>query len=108
MIAITNAINDILVFNFKSSVFQDLDPKIWNPNVDYKTAYNFLGWFRIDLFHFNKGIMVSSIIGAVVSRIKCPFTYGLILDGVILSFIWLIFFEGVTKVLRRPFKESSY
>jgi hypothetical protein len=37
--AMVNAIMDKLAFNFNSSVFKDLDPKLWNPKESWKNKW---------------------------------------------------------------------
>lgn len=59
--AFFNAFMDVLLWRFPTSVFKDLNPKWWNPNVSWQYVKPFLGWMRLDAWHTDVRIHDNSL-----------------------------------------------
>ena len=60
--AFFNATMDTLQDHFSTSIFKNLNPNFWNPNVSWKVISNFLGIVRLDAWHLAKSCFLGSIV----------------------------------------------
>lgn len=108
-----NAICETLSFHFKTSVFQDKDPKKWNPNVDWQYINNFLGIMRIEPYHISKTIQLILLAWyghfhtQVHFDISLESIFYLSLDTSVFFFSWFVGFEPLWRILKRPYKETT-
>ena len=57
--AIMNAVMDTLQFHFERSIFRNLDPKFWNPNVAWRFAWVVpFTSYKVDAWHLSKSSMI--------------------------------------------------
>ena len=86
--AFFNAIMDALWTKFPTSIFKDLNPNFWNPNVSWKTMTNWFSWVRFDAWHIAKFGMIGSILLAIMFNKSFD-----VYDFILLPLIWGITFE---------------
>lgn len=83
--AICNAMMDTLSHHFHASVFSDLNPKFWNPNISYKYAKFFpYTKYRVDAWHLAK----STMIVLLISLLACNVITFWWLDIIICGLLW--------------------
>jgi len=96
--AILNSMMDTTTHHFSTSIFKNLDPKFWNPNVSWEYAKNING-FKLDFWHICKSLMLFSLMAAIV--LYKPITKYPLLDWAILGSVWNIVFNTFyNKILR--------
>lgn len=86
-----NAIMDTLKHHFGTSVFKNLNPKFWDPNVSYKHAYiiPYTG-YKVDAWHlFKSGMIICMALGTALSTPVSPYV---LLDTLIFGVIWNMLF----------------
>ena len=90
--AICKAGSDTLAHHFGRSIFKDLNPEFWNPEVSWKTA-EIIFAYKVDAWHlFNSGMIGFFILGVIFYKgISTPLVDWLdkIADITILSFIFI-------------------
>ena len=99
--AMFNAVSETLKFHFKTSVFQTLDPKKWDVNVNWQYINNFLGIMRIEPYHIAKTMMLGCFVLAVYFHQEPN-----LIDIPILWGCWFIGFESIWRLLSRPYMET--
>jgi hypothetical protein len=85
-----DATMDTLEFHFSTSVFKNLNPNFWNPNVSWATSFTLFG-VHWDAWHLCKyGLLLSIFLAIQFSKEVAVKWWVNIL---IYFFIWWIFFE---------------
>lgn len=109
LFAVSNGITEVLSFWYKQSIFQDLDPRKYNPNVNWKYIKPFLNWMRLDLYHIVKTIGVMCGIMSIVIAFITGHPLGITQIIIKLVILWGCWFSGaelIFKTFKRPFKET--
>jgi len=87
--AVLNAVLDTLKDHFSVSVFKNLNPKFWNPQVSYATSITLFG-VHWDAWHIIKYAFIASIFMAIV-MFEQVFKWWV--EFIMFFLLWWIFFE---------------
>jgi hypothetical protein len=96
--AILNSMMDTTTHHFSTSIFKNLEPKFWNPNISWEYAKTILG-YKCDFWHICKTLMLFCLMAAII--LYKPITTHPLLDWAILGSSWNIFFNVMyNKILK--------
>lgn len=89
--AICNALMDTLEHHFDVSIFRNLNPKFWNPNVSWQYAYIIpFTKYKVDAWHLAKSLMI------ICLAFACANTwYMFIILGIIWNSVFNIFYNRI-------------
>lgn len=104
--SICNAIMDIIRFRFNESIFRNLNPNYFNPNVSYLNQNNI--WYKVlkqapDLWHNAKSLMIICICVAISIEGKLLFE-SVWLNIIYLGIVWNIVFNVFYNIILRKTK----
>lgn len=85
-----NAVTDTTWTHYSVSIFKNLNADFWNAQQSWKTAYNFLGWVRIDAYHLSKMFTIGFISLAIIFYESITKK---LIEFFIYCILWSIFFE---------------
>lgn len=84
---------DKLAWHFEKSIFADMNPKFWNPNVSWKYAKKVFG-YKIDAWHLFKSAMIICLCLSVVSYSEiCVWWVDFFIFGLVWNTIFNIYFN---------------
>jgi hypothetical protein len=98
--AICKATADTLAHHFDTSIFKNLDPQFWNPNIITKTMPQIFG-YPLDAWHLLNSGMIVFFIAAIPFHKKdkwqAAWYWEILIGGLLFNLVFNLFYNSILR-----------